>query len=206
MRTVSAVGGQPPRHGKDRLHQFGIEMKEKRAVKEQGAAPAILRVAGKFQIPETQIGKSLNSNLRPDNVLQSLPEALHDEAIRLGDAGQWGGISESQDQRIVQAAGALEHRSSPGEPPQDGDAMGSAGRQIHFQPYSARISEDDKVLVGFPESQNFPVSALAEIDQGLVAGEVLRRRGQGQIEMLERVRIHAVGSILTRDGQSEIQE
>src|SRR5581483_6756948 len=99
-----------------------------------------------------------------------------DELVRSGDALQRPGLGNAKDQRIIEATGALEDGPAPAAPPQDPNLVGLADRKIGFHSRAVGLTDHHERLYWLPKSQQFALlTLLAEVQQGLVAGQVLRR-------------------------------
>src|SRR5437762_2598298 len=107
------------------------------------------------------------------------------ETIGGRDAVMGTRFIDAQDQRIIETARPLENSATTGASTQNRNSILLAKGHVNLLAGLAGISEDYKIAWRFPNSKQFARFAfLAEVEQGFVAGEVLFRRGQGQIAVV----------------------
>ena len=107
----------------------------------------------------------------------------HDELVGNADVVERAVGGNSQNQRVVEAAGALHHRATAGTASQNRDAARFARRDVHFRRHLVRIADDDEMFTRFPKAQHLlAVAGFRGIQQHLVARQVFGGRGERQIE------------------------
>ena len=85
--------------------------------------------------------------------------AFHDEAIRLGDAREFGRGGHGQEQRVVQTARALQDTPAAAAPAEDRNVW----ERIHFRSDFVRVAKDDEGSFRFPEAQHATGGKLARL-------------------------------------------
>ena len=96
-------------------------------MKEEGAAPPPLGVAGKLDATEGQVGVSLRLDLLAKRPAECLTVGSHDEAVRVADGARGIAGVDAHHQRVIQASGPLQDGASPADSPQERDAQPFAG-------------------------------------------------------------------------------
>ena len=168
--------------------------------------PAALGVARKFQVAKRQIAVTLNANSFnsiANNRREKLPVFFHDELVGFADVSQRTGVWNSQNQRVIEAAGTLQDRAAAGAAAHHRDAIVPGLVEIGFSADFVRVTEHQKMFRWLPDAQSFAsLAGLGQIEQRLIASEVFRRRRQCEIEKLHSRSIAGV-CVLARIGYSQ---
>src|SRR5205807_8236932 len=175
-----------------------VEVQQKRSMKQDGSPTPPLRVAGEFAVADGEVGVAADkyfgfrisdfgferSAATSQQGFQRRAVALHHEPVRARDRLQRQVGIHSEDQRVIQAAGALENRAAAAAATQDRDAKFLARCDVYLARDAIRVADGDEVLLRFPETEHFrAVAGVAPVEQRLVAGEVFLRRRKWQVEV-----------------------
>lgn len=81
----------------------------------------------------------------------------------------------------------MEHGSAAAAAAQHGNFVPVTKLKMHFRRDSVGVADHHEILIGVPKPQYFvAISSLAQIQQGFVAGQILRRRAQSEIAIVHR--------------------
>ena len=98
---------------------------------------------------------------------------------------------DGQDERVIEAAGALHDRAAAGAAAQNRNLPRRARGHVHLGGDLVRVADDDEGLRRFPEAQAFRAFAgLAPVEQRLVRRKIFRRRREREIEPLHWWQFH----------------
>ncbi len=96
------------------------------------------------------------------------------------------GLADAQDERIVQATRSLKHGPAARATAHHGDTVRPAKGQADFGADFVAVTDHHKMMGGFPEAQQFAGDAFfAQVEQRLVAGEVLFGRRQSEVAIAD---------------------
>ena len=111
---------------------------------------------------------------------------FHDEAMDATDRRQGRPAEEAQHDRVHQTARPGHDGRPAADPPQHGNRQLAANVFADFLAEPRTAADDDQRPIGFPEADRLHrlVRGGRIFQQGLVEGQILRGRGQRQIEKL----------------------
>ena len=113
--------------------------------------------------------------------------AFKDKLVGGGDAAERSGLVNAQYQRVTETAAPLEHGPPAAAPAQDGQAVLPAKGDVHLAGDFVGVTDHHEVPRGFPDAQQFiALPLVAQFQQGLVARQVLLRRGQGKVQIVHK--------------------
>jgi hypothetical protein len=72
--------------------------------------------------------------------------ALEDVVVGAGDGGEGRIGGEGENERVVKAAGTLQHGAAPAAPPQHRHGRLPAGGEVHLDRRVVAVSDDDEVF------------------------------------------------------------
>ena len=151
-------------------------------MKQEEPASSALRVPGKFEPLQREVCVPLDEDLAVEQGVERIAVAVHDKRVGCGDALHGRPLANPQNERVIEAARPLQHRSAPAAPAQYRNAQLPARIEIHFSRNFIRIPEHHEVLAGLPEAEDFIGAAfLAPIEQRLVTREILLRSVEGSV-------------------------
>ena len=144
VRSAMPVLRLARRHRQDALDEFDVEVEQKRSVKEQAVFFPALGVAGNFQVGQREIADAANFKRVAENRAERVVVALEDVVVGLGDAGKRTGFGDAEDEREIQAAGALDDGAAAGAAAQDRHAGALRGVEMNFGRGLVGVAEDDE--------------------------------------------------------------
>ena len=107
---------------------------------------------------------------------------VEDEIVGGSDAAGGAGLVDAEEQRIIENSRSLDDGAAAGAPAQDRDLMVAAVGEVDLGVRVVGVAKDDEMTGRFPEAEQLILPAvLAEVEQGLIAGEVFLGRRQGQV-------------------------
>ncbi|MGA3285506.1 MAG: hypothetical protein ABSD57_13750 [Verrucomicrobiota bacterium] len=160
-------------------------------MKKQGFFFAPLRVAGEFQIADAKVSVAANGdfgsrNSRPGFGVKRFNRrtvTFHDESVCRGDAVKRAVFRDFQNERVVEATGALQHGAAAGTTAVNGNSFHFASRHIDCDASFVGIANDGKMFARFPKAENFLTCAsFTPVEQRLVARKIFGGRGERQVE------------------------
>lgn len=135
---------------------------------------APLGIPGEFQVPDGQIGVALDVDFGLHQWFQRRLLPPKDEVVRPRNALQGAIFVHPQNDRVIQASLALNHRTATAAASEDLYPGGLAGFQIHFQRGLIGITHHHKRGARLPKPQYFVLPTFfAKVNQGLVAGQIV---------------------------------
>src|SRR6266849_1370817 len=109
-------------------------------------------------------------NRSPQQRGECLLVLLKNEVVGARNALKRAAGFDWQKQRIIETAGPLQDGAAAGTAAQDGDGMLAAKGDIDFRVDCISVTDDDKILNGFPKTENaFSTAILAKVEQSLIA-------------------------------------
>jgi len=120
------------------------------------------------------------------------------EIVGAGNALKRARAMDGQKERIVKAAGALQHRSTAGAASENRDRLLLAKGEVDFGGDRVRIAKHYEVLRRLPKPQHSVrvssfITFFTKVEQRFVAREIFFGRTQGQLTMLHAFTIVSTG-------------
>jgi hypothetical protein len=147
------------------------------------AAP--LGVAGEFKAGDGEISVALLLDGRLEQGTQGRLVPSQNELVRRGDAMEWAGGIGAQNQRIVQNSRSLQNGSASCAAAENGNGVLLAEGEVDLGCCLVGVAKSDERLCRFPKTEQLiRKSRFAQAEQRLVARQIFRRRGQGEVAMV----------------------
>ncbi len=119
-----------------------------------------------------------------DEGLQGQLLALEDELVGAGDGLEGAAVRDAEDEGVIEAAGALEDGATTAAAPEDADLAVAADGEVGFERGLVGVAEDHEGFGWLPEAEDFVLGAFfAQVEEGLVAGQVFGRGGEGEVDI-----------------------
>lgn len=145
-------------------------------MKKQAGLPPPLGVPGKLAIVGNEVGMSLNEHWRRNQLLHHLAVPLHNELVGSIDRRQSCMSRQRDHERIVEATLPLKHGTAAGTSAKYRSSSLNTSGAVHFGLQVVSITQHDKIILGFPKTEDrFDSAGIAQIQQDLVANQILQR-------------------------------
>src|SRR5262245_49751836 len=190
MAALAAVSWLTRRHLQSFRHQAEVQVKQKAAVKEQRVPLSPLSIAADLEALNGEIGVALQFDRDIQHSLKRVPISTQNKPICGMNACQRSRLLEAQDQRVIEAAGALKHCAAAGTPAQDRDALFFAVLDVYLCGNSVGVTNDNKVLCGLPKPEDFGARTLIDqVQQRLITSQILGRGVVGDVATMHSERL-----------------
>lgn len=191
MRATEAIVRLPPRLLEVARNHPCLHVMQDGAMEEEGMAHSTLRVTRNFHFADRQIADTPKGRSRLPS-MERAGDTFEDELIGAPDVREVRMQVEGKHERIGETSRSLEDGTSAARPPEDRDAVLFAGDDMHVVIQAAGPSQHHEVAVALPKSEHGIAALFVQfVQQRLIQGKILGRRGQGQIEQAKPVHLMA---------------